>query len=234
MRQPSKLPLRESQQQRPGGRVLARLAPPHLLSRWSHVLTLAVTAGTLCIIIGLSGCAATSTSQANQSPGAPTEAGVTQTTTATLPSAAPARPTSTATSIPPTPTASPLPPTPTATPARPTPTATPRPAQANTNPPTPTRAAAPAPTRAPAPTPTQAPAQTTGVNGNPWGYNFTSGTYITDPPSTFCNYFACIASFWKNTKGYVMECKDGKFSHSGGRRGSCSDHKGDWRPLLKP
>jgi hypothetical protein len=30
-----------------------------------------------------------------------------------------------------------------------------------------------------------------------------------------------------------MQCKDGKFSHSGGRQGSCSYHDGNRRPLYK-
>jgi len=73
---------------------------------------------------------------------------------------------------------------------------------------------------------------------NPWGYNFNAagGTKITNPSSAFCSYFACIGnppsytSFW-NGKGYVMECKDTKFSRSGGTQNSCSQHGGDWRTL---
>jgi hypothetical protein len=98
-------------------------------------------------------------------------------------------------------TASPMP---TATTAKPTPVPTKKP---------------PAPTKTPCASPC-----------NPWGYNFTPGNYITNPPSTFCNYFACIANFW-NGKGYVMECQDAKFSKSGGISGSCSQHGGNWRPL---
>lgn len=106
---------------------------------------------------------------------------------------------------------------PTAVPTKPpTPTAVP------TKPPTPT----PVPTQAPTPVPTQAPAPTpttaTGVNGNPWGYNFVPGNYITNPPAAFCNYFSCVTTFWKDTNGYVVECGNGEYSHSGGVSGACS------------
>ena len=97
--------------------------------------------------------------------------------------------------------------------------------------PAPTLLPTPKPTSAPQPAPTQPPAQT-GVNGNPWGYNFTPpGNDIYNPPATFCDYFACIASFWTSTNGYVDECVDGTYSHSGGVRGACSHHGGELRPL---
>lgn len=97
------------------------------------------------------------------------------------------------------------------------PTPTPRP-------PTPTSV----PTQPPVPTPTPA---HVGVNNNPWGYDFTPGTLIYDPPTDFCSYFNCIASFWQSTNGYVDECQDGTYSHSGGVRGACSHHGGEMRPL---
>ncbi|WP_201385575.1 hypothetical protein [Ktedonobacter sp. SOSP1-85] len=111
-------------------------------------------------------------------------------------------------------------PTPTPTPS-PTPKPTPTPV-----PPTPT----PVPTHPPAPKPTPVPA--TGVNGNPWGYNFTPGDVIRDPAPGFCTYFSCISSFWSGN-GYVEECQDGMYSKSGGIRGSCSRHGGDMRPLYQ-
>ncbi|HWL37647.1 MAG TPA: hypothetical protein VNQ77_15785 [Frankiaceae bacterium] len=76
-------------------------------------------------------------------------------------------------------------------------------------------------------------ATTCGAPANPWGYNFCGrGSVISRPPSAFCDYFDCIASFWESTNGYVMQCDDGMFSHSGGRQGSCSHHGGNDRPLL--
>jgi hypothetical protein len=79
------------------------------------------------------------------------------------------------------------------------------------------------------------PGDNCGAPSNPWGYNFCdyySGNTINNPPSNFCSYFACIASFWSFTNGYVAECNDTKYSHSGGVSGACSSHGGEWRPLL--
>jgi hypothetical protein len=84
--------------------------------------------------------------------------------------------------------------------------------------PTPKPSPTPTPTQLPDPTPTPAPA--TGVNGNPWGYDFNPGNVITNPPSGFCGYFDCIASF-SSGKGYVVECGDGQYSKSGGKQGAC-------------
>ena len=86
----------------------------------------------------------------------------------------------------------------------------------------------PAPTASASATPS---AGRCGAPPNPWGYNFCGGTPVYGAPSSFCDYFDCIASFWVNTKGYVTECEDGTYSHSGGREGVCSYHGGELRPL---
>lgn len=158
-----------------------------------------VLLGLLVVVSILSACAGTSTT-----------AGTTPTKQASTPS-----PTATATSapaqplpLPPTATATTEPATPTAMP--PTPTATPQPA-----PPTPTSQPTTAPTTPPS----------TGVNNNPWGYDFNPGTKITDPPANFCDVFKCISSFWSG-KGYVVQCVNGDFSKSGGRTGACSKQGG--------
>src|SRR5205823_2494681 len=124
-----------------------------------------------------------------------------------------------------TPTPSPTP-SPTPTP-RPTATPTPRPT------PTPTQAAVVKPTPTPIP-PTPTPVKCQGVNGNPWCYDFNPGNLISYPPSGFCNYFNCIASFYGSDDpgdGYITECADGTFSQSGGERGACSSHGGELKPL---
>jgi len=124
--------------------------------------------------------------------------------------------------------------TPTSVVGKPTHTPTPIPTVAPTQPPVPTQAPlpTPVPTQPPAPTqPPQPPAPITGVNGNPWGYDFNAGNLIYSPPGNFCAYFACIASFWSHTNGYVDQCVDGTYSHSGGVRGACSRHGGEARPL---
>lgn len=70
-----------------------------------------------------------------------------------------------------------------------------------------------------------------GVFDNPWGFDFKAGKRIYDPPGEICSYFDCIASFWDSTNGYVVQCRDGTFSHSGGRQGVCSHHGGYRRTL---
>ncbi len=101
----------------------------------------------------------------------------------------------------------------------------------------------PAPTTPPPPPPTPPPppaktvppatANTCGAPSNPWGYTFCAGSFISAPPSNFCSYFNCIASFW-NGRGYVMECGDLTFGKSGGISGSCSGHGGNYRALYAP
>jgi hypothetical protein len=67
---------------------------------------------------------------------------------------------------------------------------------------------------------------------NPWCYSVTSGgSVIYNPPGTLCNFLNCISSFWSYTNGYVEQCANGEFSHSGGVQGSCSQQGGNWRPL---
>lgn len=92
----------------------------------------------------------------------------------------------------------------------------------------PTNTPLPRPTNTPLPPPPPTPCP--GVNCNPWGYNFTPGNLIHNPPSAFCAYFNCISNFW-NGSGYVVECVDGMYSKSGGLSGACSRHGGEWRPL---
>jgi hypothetical protein len=87
------------------------------------------------------------------------------------------------------------------------------------------------PTVPPTPPPTAPPRNLCGAPANPWNYNFCGGGTISSPPSDFCSYFNCIPSFWDSTNGYVEQCADGAYSHSGGRSGSCSSHGGNRRPL---
>lgn len=95
----------------------------------------------------------------------------------------------------------------------------------------PTAAPTAPPTALPAPPPTAPPKNLCGAPANPWNYNFCGGGTISSPPSDFCSYFNCIPSFWDSTNGYVEQCVDGAYSHSGGRSGSCSSHGGNKRPL---
>ncbi len=116
----------------------------------------------------------------------------------------------------------------------PSPSLLPTPAQAAVVVPVVPTTRAPSTTKAaPKPAPTTAgPEDTCGAPANPWGFDFCAGgSTISSPPSGFCSVFNCIDSFWENTNGYVMQCKDGMFSHSGGRSGSCSYHGGNSRAL---
>jgi hypothetical protein len=91
----------------------------------------------------------------------------------------------------------------------------------------------PKPTQRPQPTPTLKP-HCVAVNNNPWCYNFSPGGYIYYPPSGFCGYFNCIASFYASDDpgdGYIIECNDGTYSQSGSESGACSHHGGEMRPL---
>jgi hypothetical protein len=111
------------------------------------------------------------------------------------------------------------------------PTVAPKPTQVPTHAVAPT----PVPTSPPAPTqvvvPTQPPVL--GVNGNPWGYDFTPGDLIYNPPPDFCTqYFACVTTFWRDTNGYVAQCANGVFTHSGGVRGACSRDDGEVRSSI--
>ena len=120
-----------------------------------------------------------------------------------------------------TPTAS-VAPYPTDTPV---PTDTPTPAPTATPTPIPTMQ----PTATPRPQPT--PTQHTGVNGNPWGYDFNPGNLIYSPPSAFCSYFNCVSTFWTATRGYVAECANSEYTHSAGVSGACSRDGGVARTL---
>lgn len=113
---------------------------------------------------------------------------------------------------------------------RPTMTVTAKPQSTNTPQSKPTvQSTASKPTPHP-PTPTPCP----GINCNPWGYTFSPGNTISNPPSNFCDYFNCIPSFWGSDdpdNGYIVQCSDGMYSQSGGERGACSSHGGVSRTL---
>ncbi|HET6213643.1 MAG TPA: hypothetical protein VFE14_12335 [Micromonosporaceae bacterium] len=71
-----------------------------------------------------------------------------------------------------------------------------------------------------------------GAPPNPYGYNFCGGSRSYSPPADICSYFECINNFW-NGVGYMIQCKDGMVSMSGGRSGSCSYHGGNLRTVYK-
>jgi hypothetical protein len=97
--------------------------------------------------------------------------------------------------------------------------------------PTPAEIAEPPAEAAPSPPP---PVSTCGAPANPWGYSYCGGKPVRSPPANLCSVFACIPTFWRQVNGYVIQCRDGLLSHSGGVRGSCSGHGGNLQPLYSP
>ncbi len=53
-----------------------------------------------------------------------------------------------------------------------------------------------------------------------------SGSAGLAQPADFCTTHACIDSFY-NGNGYIVQCADGMWSHSGGLSGACSYHGGE-------
>lgn len=51
-----------------------------------------------------------------------------------------------------------------------------------------------------------------------------SFSHVTD--AQFCSTHACIENF-PNGNGFIIQCADGDWSHSGGVSGACSDHGGE-------
>ena len=70
-----------------------------------------------------------------------------------------------------------------------------------------------------------------GAPANPFGYNFCQrGQFIVQPDPATCQYFKpCAANFFEgdpnpNPNDYMVGCKDGTYSMSGGQPGACSGH----------
>ena len=97
-----------------------------------------------------------------------------------------------------------------------------------------TLAPAPPPTPAPAPPPlppTTAAGELCGAPPNPMGYNLCGrGSQVYSPDPSTCSYFNCIGNF-SNGRGYMVQCNEGSYSMSGGRRGACSTHGGEGKPV---
>jgi hypothetical protein len=77
---------------------------------------------------------------------------------------------------------------------------------------------------------TVTPTPACGEPPNPWCYDLFPGTLISSPPGEFCSYFDCADNFWAGT-GYVIRCRDGAFSKTGGNQDACSEHDGVLQPL---
>ncbi|MGR6317479.1 hypothetical protein Q2K19_05550 [Micromonospora soli] len=85
------------------------------------------------------------------------------------------------------------------------------------------------PTRPAAPTrdatPQPAGERRCGAPVNPYGYDFCGGYRIRKPARGVCHWFDCVPGFWSGT-GWLVQCRDGKVSLTGGQRDSCADNQG--------
>lgn len=99
-------------------------------------------------------------------------------------------------------------------------------------------------TRSPAVTTTSSPSalpsvltpttpDTCGAPPNKWYFTFCGGPPVTNAPYDFCHTFPCVDRFFSGT-GYVVQCKDGLYSLTGGTPDACSGHGGVWRTLAEP
>ncbi|MEV4754677.1 hypothetical protein AB0J86_06135 [Micromonospora sp. NPDC049559] len=90
-----------------------------------------------------------------------------------------------------------------------------------------------APTRTTAAPTTPSRPDLCGAPENPYGYHYcATGSRITDPARDTCRYFPCVDNFNRGN-GYLVQCKDGKVSRSGGSPYSCYYHGGERRTVRK-
>ncbi|MFC4145796.1 hypothetical protein ACFO0M_05980 [Micromonospora mangrovi] len=84
------------------------------------------------------------------------------------------------------------------------------------------------PSRTAAPQP--AVAAPCGAPVNPFGYDYCGDTRISRPARTVCDVFRCAPGFWSG-RGYLVQCRDGRISLTGGQPDACADHRGVRRTL---
>ncbi|MEU0155452.1 hypothetical protein [Micromonospora fulviviridis] len=80
-----------------------------------------------------------------------------------------------------------------------------------------------APSRGTAPRP--ASERRCGAPANPYGYDFCGGQRIRKPAAGICDWFGCVPGFWSG-RGWLVQCRDGTVSLTGGQRESCAGHQG--------
>ncbi|MFD0785948.1 hypothetical protein ACFQZ8_18745, partial [Micromonospora azadirachtae] len=64
-----------------------------------------------------------------------------------------------------------------------------------------------------------------GAPQNPMGYDFCGGNRIRKPAAEICDHFDCAQEFWAG-RGYLVQCRDGVVSLTGGYRNACAEHRG--------
>ncbi|QLQ39489.1 hypothetical protein [Micromonospora robiginosa] len=64
-----------------------------------------------------------------------------------------------------------------------------------------------------------------GAPPNPFGYDFCGGNRIRKPAAGICDWFECVPGFWSG-RGWLVQCRDGAVSRTGGQRDVCAGHRG--------
>ncbi|RLP94949.1 hypothetical protein [Micromonospora sp. CV4] len=116
-----------------------------------------------------------------------------------------------------------------ATPA-PTPSVVPALVRPAASPPAPRASSKPAKPTRPSPNPTREPR--CGAPANSLGYDFCGGARIRRPAAEVCDWFDCVPQFWAG-RGYLVQCRDGSVSLTGGRSNACAEHRGVRRTVTR-
>lgn len=87
-------------------------------------------------------------------------------------------------------------------------------------------------TRSPRPSPSASQGPRCGAPENPLGYDYCGGTRIRKPAAEVCDWFDCVPQFWSG-RGYLVQCRDGSVSLTGGRPNACAEHGGMRRTVAK-
>ncbi|MGW9193022.1 hypothetical protein [Micromonospora chersina] len=74
-------------------------------------------------------------------------------------------------------------------------------------------------------TPQPAAERRCGAPANPYGYDFCGGQRIRKPAVGICDWFECAPGFWSG-RGWLVQCRDGAVSLTGGQRESCAANQG--------
>ncbi|RZU73537.1 hypothetical protein EV384_1943 [Micromonospora kangleipakensis] len=90
--------------------------------------------------------------------------------------------------------------------------------------------AAPTPSQSRTAAPQLAGERRCGAPANPFGYDYCGGSRIRKPAERICDYFECVPGFWSG-RGYVVQCRDGMLSLTGGQATACAGRQGVRRTL---
>ncbi|MDG4802698.1 hypothetical protein [Micromonospora sp. WMMD980] len=69
-----------------------------------------------------------------------------------------------------------------------------------------------------------------GAPPNPFGYDFCGGQRVRRPAAEVCDWFECASGFWSG-RGWLVQCRDGAISRTGGQRDVCAGHRGPRRTV---